>query len=301
MIHFARGNAARRFIIGPGAAAHFDRQIAQGVAQEARRIMLFQVGFDVSDHEFPGRCAMEPNGVPEGFFVQTPKTGGRFVWTARPELLPCLARASQSGVPNMSCRHLLPIVAVMAGLLALAAPAGAGVSVLDMSLTVDKTASDATFTIDFPHAPDFFTVDSHGRVADSFQINISADIKGNPQLNPTTVVRGDEIHFANALRIRDGSPPVSDPQSGGYGAIRGTVPYSLNGTVLTFTTPLGLINAPNGTFSYYAYTLSNGVTAAQSEARSVPLPSALQPGMMMLGLGIVLVMCGRWRGRTAGL
>jgi hypothetical protein len=184
---------------------------------------------------------------------------------------------------------VLTIAALLGGLLALATPARAGISEFE-PVIVNHAAGTATFTIDFPHVPDFFTVDTFGRVADSFQIQITADPNGSPQINPTTVIRGDEIQFAHALRIRNGSPASSDPQSGGYGSIRGTVPFSVNGTDLTFTTPLSLIGAPTGYFSYYAFTTQSGFTTAQVEARSVPLPPALAAALMMLGMGMAVAM-----------
>jgi hypothetical protein len=193
----------------------------------------------------------------------------------------------------------LTVAALLGGLLAIANPAHAGISEFP-PVTVNLAAGTATFSIDFPQVPEFYAVDRSGRLADSFQIQISADPNGNPVVNPTTVIRGDEIRFATALRIRNGSPPSTDPQSGGYGSIRGTVPFTLNGTDLTFTTPLSLIGAPNGNFSYYAFTTQGGFTAAQVEARSVPLPSALAAVMMMLGIGIVFVM-GRSMGGSRGV
>ena len=199
----------------------------------------------------------------------------------------------------MSYRNVLAIVVVMGGLLALAGPAGAGVAVLDQSVKVDKAAGNATFSLDFGHAPDFYTVDAHGRVADSFQINISADFRGNPQASPTTVIRGDEIQFLNALAVRNRSPASTDPHSGGFGSIRGTVPFSVHGTNVSFTTPLSLIDAPNGMFSYYAFTMHNGATQAQAEARSVPLPSALHAAMLMLALGGTVLMCKAMAGRVS--
>ena len=108
---------------------------------------------------------------------------------------------------------------------------------------------------------------------------------------PTAVIRGDEIQFAHAVRVRDASPPaLSDPQSGGWGGIRGTVPFTVNGSTLTFTAPFSLLNVPDGNFSYYAFTTASGVTQAQVESRSVPVPSALKSGLMMLGIGIALAL-----------
>ena len=39
------------------------------------------------------------------------------------------------------------------------------------------------------------------------------------------LIRGGEIHIANAIRIRKARPPVAGPYAGGCGAIRRAVPY----------------------------------------------------------------------------
>src|SRR5580698_9922011 len=102
-------------------------------------------------------------------------------------------RASQSGESIMSRRNLFPIVAAFCVFLLGAASARAGLSGWE-SVSVNHAAADATFSINFGHAPNFTTTDANGRLADSFQILIAADPTGpNPFVFPTTVVRGDEI------------------------------------------------------------------------------------------------------------
>jgi len=105
------------------------------------------------------------------------------------------------------------------------------------------------FILVFSHTPDFTTLDSNGRPQDSFQIFIAFNPATPNPANPQSVdvlVRGDEIHIAHALRIRDARPPVADPNAGGWGAIRGTVPFQVrtqpNGTaVLTFNASFALL------------------------------------------------------------
>jgi hypothetical protein len=187
----------------------------------------------------------------------------------------------------MSRRNVLSVVAAMCGLFAVAGPVQAGMSAWE-SVNVDKAAGNATFSINFGHAPNFTTEDSHGRVADSFQILIAADPVGaNPFIAPTTVLRGDEIHFTGAIPVRNGSPAdFSDPHSGGWGTVRGAVPFAVNGSEVTFTAPLSLLGAADGRFAYDVSTFASGLTAGEARSQSVPLPSALPIGMAMLAIGL---------------
>ncbi len=200
----------------------------------------------------------------------------------------------------MSNRKTLSILALSGGLLAgAAAPASGGVSTSFESVVVDKAAGDALFTIDFPHAPDFFKVDAAGRPADSFQVEITAGSNVNNFLNPTSVIRGDEIRFAQALRVRDAAPPDPDPHAGGWGAIRGTVPFSVNGDAVAFTAPFSLLGVPNSVFGYHIFTVADGVV--QSEAfgntQAVPLPTALSATLLTLGSGLTGMFLRRIRSK----
>jgi hypothetical protein len=108
-------------------------------------------------------------------------------------------------------------------------------------------------------------LDSFGRPQDSFQVFIAYNPATANPANPQSVdvlVRGDEIHIANALRIRDARPAVADPNAGGWGAIRGTVPYHLkteaNGTArLTFTVEFALLGI-TGQFAWALQTTQFG-------------------------------------------
>ena len=159
-------------------------------------------------------------------------------------------------------------------------------------MNVNTAAGEATFTIDFPSAPDFNNVDSNNRQVDSFQIDIAPGTSAKTlQGDVSAIIRGDEIHIVHALRMRDASPPdLSDPQSGGWGKVRGVVPISVNGAEVTFTLPLSLIGAPDGHFAYNALILRDGVTRAETQAQSVPLPTALACGMAMLMLCLAIAL-----------
>ena len=165
---------------------------------------------------------------------------------------------------------------------------------------VNLDAKEVLFTINFNRAPDFFTVDEFDRQADSFQYYVEADgefpiFRGSPYYSELeSIIRGEEIHVAGDIRIRDVfSVGPSEPNSGGWGNIRGSVPYSLDGTVLKFSAPLQFIGDSDGLFSYrlelYEFGGWNGLTNEnKSTIASVPEPNfalgALTFGALSLGL-----------------
>jgi hypothetical protein len=149
-----------------------------------------------------------------------------------------------------------------------------------MSTPLNIIATDFTaamhFILLFSHKPNFTTLDTNGRPQDSFQIFIAFDPNTpNPASPPSAdvLVRGDEIHLAHALRVRDARPPVADPLAGGWGAIRGTVPFHINaqpnGTaVLTFSAPFALLGI-TGRFAWVLETYNFG---AQVDSRQGVTP-----------------------------
>jgi hypothetical protein len=80
----------------------------------------------------------------------------------------------------------------------------------------DFTATMHIF-LHFSQTPNFTTLDSNGRPQDSFQIFFAFNPATPNPANPAAVDvlnRGDEIHIAHAIRIRDARPPVADPKRG---------------------------------------------------------------------------------------
>jgi hypothetical protein len=164
------------------------------------------------------------------------------------------------------------------GLLALgvAMPARAGIHIVSDDANVDRSAGVARFHVRFDSAPDLWTVDEFGRVADSFQYEIDGNWNaplGLPPQGLDSVVRGDEIHVADALRIRDarfGITPDPDPDAGGWGAVKATVPFSLKGSELRFEAPLAAIGDDDGYFAYRLFTTEYGLTSSEVERRLLP-------------------------------
>lgn len=129
------------------------------------------------------------------------------------------------------------------------------------TVTVTQDSSTAAFQIVFDHAPDFFTVDAYDRQPDSFQF-----------YTPGTVIRGDEIHVGNTIVIRNVFyGPYTDPHSGGWGSVRGAVPYSLTDNVLEFVVPFSMLDS-HDQFPWQIYRYGRTV---EMSAPTVPLPGAL--------------------------
>jgi len=119
-----------------------------------------------------------------------------------------------------------------------------GFSIVSESATYSPRTGEVTFHIVFSQKPDFFTTDEFNRPANSFQYFIVGDSSLPYPETFDSIIRGDEIRFADGLAaIRNAAPPDDDiSRSGGWGTIRGEVSYSLHGPVLRFSVPLALIS-----------------------------------------------------------
>lgn len=123
-----------------------------------------------------------------------------------------------------------------------------------------------TFQLVFDSHPDFFTLDQYGRPVDEFQFDISPgpsvphDFSGI-----STIIRGGEMHINDDIRFRGTGPGVDLPVSGGWGAIRSSVSFTLSGNMLTFSAPDGVIGAdPNtGAFGYILSFVHDGGATGQ--------------------------------------
>jgi hypothetical protein len=150
----------------------------------------------------------------------------------------------------------------------------------------------------FDVAPDFWSVDEFDRIADSFQYEVAPDWKaplGLPPESFSSVIRGDEIHVTNGLRIRDAAfnfVPDDDPDAGGWGGVIATVPFTLTGRELRFEAPLAALGDDDGYFAYRLFTTEYGLTVDEVESRlpppgedpgpspaPIPLPPALSAAL----------------------
>jgi len=157
------------------------------------------------------------------------------------------------------------------------------------SIAVDMENQEALFTLVFNRVPDFYTLDEHGRTADSFQYYI--DFDSSPVWQGAnfveTIIRGGEIHAYDQIPFRDQSGTSSDPTSGGWGEIRALVPYQLEGAALTFTASLEEIGDLDGQFGYALHLCEYGAT---TDWLYIPEPATL----FLLALGGVIL---KTRGR----
>jgi hypothetical protein len=110
-----------------------------------------------------------------------------------------------------------------------------GFTIVSESATYIPRTGEVSFRIVFSQRPDFSTTDEFNRTANSFQYFIVGDSSMPYPENFDAIIRGDEIRSTGLVVIRNATPPDDDISlSGGWGTIRGEVPYSLHGPVLRF-------------------------------------------------------------------
>ncbi len=158
----------------------------------------------------------------------------------------------------------------------LAQDASDELTVLGEAVVVDVQSRRAIFTIAFSAPPDFLTVDENGRQRDEFQYLIDANAAarfGEFEFAnwSEAVIRGGEVHVGGDIRVRDPrAEDPGDPTSGGWGPLVGSVPYLLDGSVLTFAVPLHLLKEWDGQLTYLLQTVRYGaqsfITARRSDA-----------------------------------
>ncbi|MEA2736493.1 MAG: hypothetical protein QOE14_2944 [Humisphaera sp.] len=193
-------------------------------------------------------------------------------------------------------RSIVISAAVLAGLgLSSAAVVRADVAdefhLLDQSCVVDQAAGTATFRLSFDREPHFFLPPGGADQPNGFQIEIDAD--NNTFDRPIefadidSIVRGAEIFAGDGIPVRDREGDGGSDHAGGWGPVRGLVPFELEGTTLTFTTGLGTIGDQDGRFRYRVITTDQGGLTSEVNAAIIPLPAAVWGGIMMLsGAGV---------------
>jgi hypothetical protein len=143
---------------------------------------------------------------------------------------------------------------------------------------IDNSAN-VTFTLQFNRAPDFFTCDQYGRQADAFQFYIATSTN-IPVFYPprpyASLIRGGEINYGNGIVIRnDGPSDETDPHSGGWGSVRGSVPYTLSADTLMFSVPADVLDV-QGPFAYSLLLTSFGAAThnpyAGDSGGPIPVP-----------------------------
>jgi hypothetical protein len=161
------------------------------------------------------------------------------------------------------------------------------------SLSIDPATHVADFTLTFNQKPDFSTVDSLGRPDNSFQVEFNGNYQP-PLLSPvypldaqstepTSIIRGDEIHIADSIPVRlpDGN---GGPNSGGWGPAITSVPFSLIGDTLSFSVPAADLGWTGHYYQYTVSTLLDGSQTASQLVTAIPTPKALTSGLAGLAL-----------------
>lgn len=161
------------------------------------------------------------------------------------------------------------------------------------NVKINSSANIAEFMLTFNRTPDFYNLSGSGNPFDSFQYymvdDVSEDFPG--LINSSSIIRGDEIHFANGIVIRDifGDGDGS-PFDGGFGPIRDIVGFELNGNVLKFSAGFDTLACPDGDFSYAIMLTEDGGMSDWLYVSNIPTVPA--PSAFLLGcVGIAGIIC----------
>jgi hypothetical protein len=142
------------------------------------------------------------------------------------------------------------------GLACLLAPIKAhALQIVSWYVQNDPSSQTVYFSFTLNGAPDLLSTDSFGRAKDEFQYYVNWTLHPSdpnyPEIYPDVIVRGGEIALRGGIPIRDaGSGGNPEPGSGGWGPIRGIVPYQLAGNTVTFQVGYTMLGDSDGVFSY---------------------------------------------------
>jgi hypothetical protein len=164
-----------------------------------------------------------------------------------------------------------------------------GFQLVSHSHVVDAERRETTFTLEFNQRPDLD--DRHvGRPsaapddARTFQVFYGSHHEGPDVLGHDVVVlRGPEIAVDGDLRVRDTLGVDKDPDAGGFGPVRGSVPFELlDNETVAFTVPWQLLGERDDS---YRFTIESYEAGELTGSASVvaPLPPALWPALTVLG------------------
>lgn len=158
------------------------------------------------------------------------------------------------------------------------ADAASAATLVDTSVTRDAASRSVLFEVEFSDPPELFTGDEHNRSTDGFQFFVDPRNGVRPAATFSILVRGEELKYGGDLRIRDRDPESTDPESGGWGPLRGVVPFHQSGSLVSFAVPWALLDTKDGYISYQLLTTTYGYPTGVrygSTAAPVPLPPAI--------------------------
>lgn len=166
-------------------------------------------------------------------------------------------------------------------------------------------AGNVFFTLTFNQAPQFYTIDEFGRPEHSFQFYLATDTNlpvTYPDRPYACLIRGTEMPVAHDIRVRNDGPwDMTDPNSDGWGTLRGSVPYRLEGETLTFSISDGVLNI-EGPFAYSLLLTEYGAGTPLSPYPGVsggPI-NVPEPSVGLIGLAALVVLAGWKRMRRLG-
>jgi hypothetical protein len=171
---------------------------------------------------------------------------------------------------RVACAALVMLTMVVAAMDAAAAPhppRDRPIYLVDETAVYDTATGVVDFTAEFDRVPNFRKVDAAGRRANSFQYFIVGDDTLPYTESFDAIIRGDELVLRSGLLpIRNSAPLDPDPAAGGWGTIRATVPFRLDGRVLTFSAPLTALSdhSTDGRFAYILETYTFGALVDRS-------------------------------------
>jgi hypothetical protein len=178
-------------------------------------------------------------------------------------------------------------------------PARAGFEITSHAVEVDAAAQQNAFTLTFNQRPDFFSLDEVGRPVHAFQYfyDSARETSDFRAADSVTVIRGSEIHFQNNIPIRASinASAEENPRAEGWGAVRLSVPYVLEGQTLSFSAPWSALAEDDGRFSYQVLAFEEGsLTNALEQTTAIPLPRPLATGIAGLSALAVWKVSRRW-------
>jgi hypothetical protein len=175
---------------------------------------------------------------------------------------------------------------------------------VSQSAVWNQYTNSVDFSIRFDSTPDFLTVDSAGRAANSFQYYIFGDPNAGYPEKYAAIIRGEEIRYDGNIVVRSSSPSdwsgppinsIGTPRSGGWGAILGEVSYVLNGSTIAFSVSTNLLgkHGPNYKYEFGTYSYGSTTSSVTDYVATSSVPEPETYATMIAGLGLLGFMARR--------
>ena len=179
------------------------------------------------------------------------------------------------------------VVALLLAMLLPAAVTHAAFEIVAHDAVADHASRRTTFSFTFTEPPDFWTTDAGGHPANAFQVFYDAEPTGDEvgfAGDDVVIIRGAEIRFANSIPVRESLNETGEefPNAEGWGAMRGSAGYELDGATISFTTSWELLRETDGEFGYRLFALEQAELTHEVTFFSrilVPLPPAVLFGI----------------------